>query len=89
MSTETIEFLEANLPQMSISAIARLTRRHWAHVYFGAVPYLEAMGSVTTVNDPYGEDSGRSIVAYFLANARGWRGDVAKLVKAELNRRIK
>jgi hypothetical protein len=65
--------------------IAREIRRDWGpKVYFGARPYLDAMGSLGTVNDTYGADSARTIVAYFLGNAAGWRGDTARRVKAEL-----
>jgi hypothetical protein len=47
------------------------------------------MTSLNSINDNYGADSGRSIVAYFLANAPTWRGPFAKAVKAELNSRLK
>jgi hypothetical protein len=58
--------------------------RDWKRPYFGAVPYLVAMGSLDTVVDDYGADSGTSIVAYFLSNATAWRGDTARRVKSEL-----
>lgn len=74
---------------MTIRELARTCRKDWASPYFGAVPYLSAMSALETVDDAYGYDSGRSIVMYFLGNARGWRGDVAKAVKAELKRRLK
>ncbi len=61
----------------------------WARPYFGAVPYLNALASLGSMTDRYGEDSARSIVAYFLANATTWRGLDARLIKAELNRRLK
>ena len=84
-----LEQLAVNLPLMSVSNIARKIRVDWKKVYFGAVPYLQAMSGLVSVGDHYGLDSGKSIVAYFLANASTWKGPVAKLVKAELNRRIK
>lgn len=71
-----------------IYEIAAEIRKNWARVYFGAVPYLEAMESLGTMEDSYGCDSARGIVTYFLANASGWRGDVARRVKAELNARL-
>ena len=74
---------------MSLSELARVIRRDWKKVYFGAVPYLDAMAQLDSINGNYYEDSGRSIVAYFLSNASQWRGEVAKKVKAELNRRLK
>ncbi len=72
-----------------LSEIAREIRSNWTNVYFGAVPYLDAMGTLSSINDNYYMDSGRSIVAYFLANAGTWRGEVARKVKKELNKMLK
>ena len=69
--------------------IAREIRRTWKNVYFGAVPYLDAMSTLNKVTDNYVMDSGKSIVLYFLSNASGWRGDDAKRIKAELKAMIK
>ena len=70
--------------------IATEIKKDWgAKVYFGAKPYLQAMGTLNSVNDNYIMDSGRSIVAYFLANASTWRGETARRVKKELNAMIK
>lgn len=77
------------LQRMTIAALADVTRRDWKKVYFGAVPYLEAMRSLTSVQDNYGMDTGRSVVTYFLCNAQTWHGPIAKAVKKELNARIK
>ena len=73
----------------NLSEIAREIRSNWTNVYFGAVPYLDAMSTLDSINDDYGLDSGRSIVAYFLANAGTWRGEVARRVKKELNKMLK
>lgn len=51
---------------------------------YGAIPYLDAMYSLNSINDSYGMDSGRSVVAYFLSNVSQWKGEVAKKLKAEL-----
>lgn len=64
--------------------IATEIRGDWKKVYFGAVPYLNAMGSLDKITDNYGADTGSSVIAYFLANAMTWRGEVARRVKAEL-----
>lgn len=64
--------------------VAREVRKDWKNVYFGAVPYLDAMSSLDSINDDYGQDSAKSVVIYFLGNARGWKGEVAKRCKAEL-----
>ena len=67
-----------------LSAIANEIRNDWKNVYFGAVPYLDAMRTLNSINDNYYMDSAKSIVLYFLSNASSWRGDCAKRVKAEL-----
>lgn len=77
------------LKQMSISTLARIIRKSWPKPYFGAVPYIDAMLTMHTIEDKYGEDSGASIVAYGISNMQTWRGETARLVKAELNRRLK
>jgi hypothetical protein len=78
-----------NLNKLSISAIARLISSDWKNVNYAAKPYLDAMFSLDDVADKYYEDSGKSIIIYFLANAGSWRGEVAKAVKAELKWRIR
>ena len=67
-----------------LSAIAREISQDWKKPYFGAVPYIGAMSTLSDINDRYGYDDARSIVRYFLSNATSWRGDTARRVKAEL-----
>ena len=65
--------------------IAADIRKDWgAKVNFAAKPYLDAMASLTSINDNYGWDSGSTIVRYFLSNASSWRGETAKAIKKEL-----
>jgi hypothetical protein len=64
--------------------IAAEIRKDWKKPYFGAVPYLEAMSSLGSINENYGADSAKSVVLYFLSNASTWRGEIAKRVKKEL-----
>jgi hypothetical protein len=64
--------------------IAAEIRADWKKPYFGAVPYLQAMSTLDSVDDNYIHDSGKSIVLYFLSNATTWRGETARRVKAEL-----
>lgn len=65
--------------------IANDIRKDWGtKMYFGAKPYVQAMGTLTNISDNYGMDSAKSIVLYFLANAGTWRGDKAREVKKEL-----
>lgn len=68
----------------SISTIAREISREWKNVNYAAKPYLEAMRSLDSASDRFGYDSAKSVVSYFLANASGYRGDVAKSHKAAL-----
>ena len=64
--------------------IANEIRKDWTKVYFGAVPYLDAMSTLDSIEDNYIMDSGKSVVIYFLSNASTWRGETAKRIKAEL-----
>lgn len=64
--------------------IAEEIKSDWKNVYFGAVPYLNAMRMMVDPADQFGMDSGRSIILYFLANASAWRGDTARRIKKEL-----
>lgn len=59
-------------------------------MYFGAEPYLKAMERIDTIaeeiriDDMYRYDTAKSVVLYFLSNAKTWRGEVARRVKKEL-----
>ena len=66
--------------------IAKDIKSTWLNVYFGAVPYLEAMLTLDTTDPdaPYRVETARDIVIYFLANAQTFRGADAKRLKAEL-----
>lgn len=69
--------------------IAAEIREVWRPVNYAAVPYLEAMESLDQVGEQYFQDSGKSVVLYFLNNARAWRGEDAKRIKAELKEIVK
>jgi len=73
----------------TLHEIAREVRADWKNVYFGAKPYLDAMSTLNSIKDNYYEDSGESIVLYFLANAQTWRGETARRIKLELNAMVK
>jgi len=74
---------------MSLSAIARFIARDWPRPYFGSVPYIEAMLSLESLDENFGFDSAREIVQRFLANAQTYRGPDARVIKAELNTRLR
>lgn len=73
----------------ALSTIAYDIKQNWPKVYFGAVPYLDAMTQLNSIDDMYFLDSARSIVLYFLSNAQSWRGPEAKRIKAELKAILK
>jgi hypothetical protein len=74
----------------SLSTIAAEIRKDWgAKVNYAARPYLDAMGSLNSINDRYGYDAGSEIVLYFLSNAGTWKGETAKRVKSELKSMLK
>lgn len=64
---------------------AEITER-WKRVKFEAIPYLEAMEQLTSVDHYHGQDSGRYIVIQFLSNAHSWYGSDARRIKAELRK---
>ncbi len=72
----------------SLRLIASEVKADWKNVNFGAVPYLNAMSRLDSISDTYGQDSAKSIVLYFLSNASGWRGEIAKKTKAELKQMV-
>jgi len=63
--------------------------KHWRQKYVHALAYVEPMQTLTSVNDNYGFDSGKSIVAYALSNLTTWRGEKAREIKKELNAMLK
>jgi hypothetical protein len=72
-----------------INVIAREIALDWKKPYFGAVPYLQAMHSLSSINDDYFDDDARSVVLYFMSNATTWRGETARRIKAELKEILK
>jgi len=70
----------------AISTIAGDIIAAWgpAKIHFAAKPYLIAMASLQGPGDKYFQDDARSVVRYFLANARSFKGEQAKALKAEL-----
>lgn len=75
----------------TFAQIAQEVKSIWKNVYFGAVPYLDAMLTLNTAdkNAPYLFETAKDIVLYFLANAQTFRGPDAKRIKAELKTMIK
>ena len=72
-----------------ISAIACDIASAWKRVNFAARPYLNAMMYLRRISDRFGDDSARSVIAYFLGNASSFRGEDAKRLKLELKALLK
>ena len=72
-----------------IYQIAKEIKDDWKNIFFRAKPYLDAMFALTSIDDNYGMDSVQSIINYFLGNARAWRGETARRIKAELKEMVK
>ena len=76
-----------------IYQIAQDIKTEWSKqksgVYFGAKPYLDAMFSLEDKTSMYGMDSASEICNHFLSNASQFKGEQAKLLKAELKAVIK
>ena len=67
-----------------IYIIARDIRADWKKPSVYALPYLQAMETLDDIDGAYVFDSARDVIIRFLCNASGWRGDVARRIKAEL-----
>jgi len=67
-----------------ISEIATEIQANWKNINPHVKPYLDAMKTLNSVSDNYYNDSGESVILYFLSNATYWRGETAKRIKEEL-----
>jgi hypothetical protein len=67
-----------------LNTIAADIEQKWQNVNYAARPYLDAMHTLKSIDDKYYADSAESVVLYFLSNAKGWRGENARTIKAEL-----
>ncbi len=67
-----------------IYEIASEIRRTWKKVNYAAVPYLDAMREISSIDDNYMYESARAQVVRFLGNAASYRGDDARRIKKEL-----
>ena len=70
------------------SEIGRMYRNSGKKMPESARPYVSAMGALTSINDRYFQDSGKSVVAYAMSNLKFY-GAMGKAIKAELNSRLK
>lgn len=76
--------MENTTTERKIYSVANDILDNWKRPYFGALPYIRAMLTLTDLDDNYGHDDARTILVYFLANSRTWRGPDARRIKAEI-----
>lgn len=69
-----------------LSEIALDIMNNWSNINPYAQEYLKVMRCIDSndIDAMYYMDSAKMIVAYFLSNAAGWRGDAARRIKKEL-----
>lgn len=72
------------MPPRKICEIAQDIRKAWPEPNYAAAPYLDAMLALDDINSMYILDSAKSIVLYFLNNAKTFKGPEARKLKAEL-----
>lgn len=73
--------------ERTLRQIAMEIRQKWPKPYFGAVPYLNAMAAIDGgASARFGAEDGKTQIIYFLSNAKTWRGEDAKRIKAELKK---
>lgn len=77
-----------NYDEMSLESLAFEILKDWEDIPKSAFQYVNAMTQIQNIDDEYGLDDGRKIVAYFLTSARTWKGDVARKIKKELKDRL-
>lgn len=68
----------------TIREIALDIKNSWPKLSPYAAPYVDAMLTMNSVDDNYYLDSCREVIARFLCNASGFRGEDARRIKLEL-----
>lgn len=84
---------KAELPSRDLAYLANTIisdlKTQGKSVPSAAEPYLRAMRTMGSINENYGMDTGASIVSYLLSNLASYKGETAKIIKAELRSRLK
>ena len=83
---------QKNIERASLGQLANMIQddldEQGKKLYFGAVPYIDALSTMDSMDDRYGADSAQSIVAYTLSNLSTYKGAKARAIKAELKKRL-
>jgi hypothetical protein len=82
--------------KLKLYEIAAIARKDMRVTGFSKKPsyayvpeYLDALECLTSITDNYGADTGYSVVIYFIGRVAQWKGETARAIKAELNKRYK
>jgi hypothetical protein len=80
-----------DLSETNLRQLLAIILDDWETISPDAATYLYALDAhdCEVLSDPVGNETAELQVRYFLANAGGWRGPVARAVKAELPRRLR
>jgi len=86
----------ATLPDFSKMTIAEIAcridadwRKQKGGISIYAKEQLKAMLWIQQITDKYISDDGYGVVGSFLCNATTWKGETARAIKKELNKRLK
>lgn len=82
MDLEVFELIEATSSPSKLMAIVKADWPKWRQSH--AAPYIGAIGMLSKIGEPYGADFAGEVELRFLCNAAGWRGPVARALKARL-----
>lgn len=85
----TPDLLKTMTISQMIYNIRRDLKTQGKKVPFGAVPYMDALSLTDNMDDRYGVETARDLVPYLLCNLSTYRGETARMIKAEFNRRLK
>lgn len=79
------------MAKRTFKEIVKEIRTLWSKPYVGAVPYLEALGTINSSDKdaPYLFEMAADLVPYLLSNMTTFRGADAKRIKAELKEMVK
>ena len=79
------------MEKRTFAEIVKEIRTLWSKPHFGAVPYLEALGTINSSDKdaPYLFETAADLVPYLLSNMTTFRGADARRIKAELKEMVK
>jgi len=77
-----------DMNRFTLNELTKIIRKDWVDINKQAELYLQAMEQMEDAGSLYENCEGKKIISYFLVSAVGWKGDLARCIKKELNRRV-